>query len=111
MVNLRGLRRLRYEDLFPGSDCRDWHHYAIVWDEDGIADIPEKPRKALYIDGKLIPNIQIHNMSVENARHVVTTPMLLSFTHDPSKGPSFCTKSPFLIDEFKIWNHAKTTFK
>ena len=110
MVNFHGLRRLHYQDLFPGSDCRDWHHYAIVWDENGIANIPDNPRKALFVDGKLIPNVQVHNMSVDNARRVVATPMRLSFTHDPSKGPSFCTKSPFLIDEFKIWDYAKTTF-
>lgn len=110
MANIRGYGRLRYDKLFAGSDWHDWHHYAIVWDENGIANIPDNPRKALFVDGKLIPNVQVHNMSVDNARRVVATPMLLSFTHDPSKGPSFCTKSPFLIDEFKIWDYAKTQF-
>ena len=40
MASVRGCRSLRYEDLFPTSNFRDWHHYAIVWDTDGIADLP-----------------------------------------------------------------------
>lgn len=110
IANIRGCHSLKYKDLFPGSNCRDWHHYAIVWNEDGIKDIGGNPRYALLIDGKLIPDIQGHYRPIEKAMPIISSPMLLTFTHDPSKGPSFCTKSPFLIDEFKIWNHAKTTF-
>ena len=29
---------------------------------------------------------------------------------DPSLNPECSTKSPFLIDEFKIWNYSKTDF-
>ena len=110
MVNLRGLRRLRYEDLFPGSDCRDWHHYTIVWDKEGIAELSGNPKMALLIDDKLIPDIQGHARSAEEAAAIVSTPMRLSFTHDPNLDPELSTKSPFLIDEFKIWNYAKTEF-
>jgi len=110
MANLRGCRPLRYEDLFPHSDCRDWHHYAIIWDANGIANLAGCPPKALLVDGKHIPDIQDHVRSSDAALSIVSTPMLLSFTHDPKLDPELCTKSPFLIDEFKIWNYAKTEF-
>lgn len=110
MANFRGCRTLRYEDLFPGSDYRDWHHYAIIWDANGIANLAGCPQKALLVDGKHIPDIQDHVRSTDAALSIVSTPMLLSFTHDPKLDPALSTKSPFLIDEFKIWNYAKTEF-
>ena len=110
MANLRGCRTLRYEELFPFSNYRDWHHYAIIWDQNGITDLAGSPRKVLLIDGKPMPDIQDHVRSAEEAAAIVSTPMLLSFTHDPELDPELSTKSPFLIDEFKIWNYAKTEF-
>ena len=110
MASIRGMRHLHYEELFPGSDYRDWHHFAVVWDKDGIANLPGSPRMALLVDGKFIPDIQGHVRSIEDAMAIMSTPLLLSFTHDPALSPEFSTKSPFLIDEFRIWNYAKTEF-
>ena len=110
MASIRGCRSLRYEDLFPTSNFRDWHHYAIIWDKDGISDLTGSPRMALLLDGHPVPDIQNHVRSTEDASAIISTPTLLSFTHDPKLDPEFSTKSPFLIDEFKIWNYAKTDF-
>ena len=110
MASLRGCRSLHYQELFPYSDYRDWHHYAAIWDKDGIADLPGRPRMALLVDGKFIPDIQNHVRSAEDAAALISTPMRLSFTHDPNLDPELSTKSPFLIDEFKIWSYAKTNF-
>lgn len=110
MASQRGCRSLRYEDLFPSGNCRDWHHFAVVWDKDGIADLPGSPKMALLVDGKYVRDIQGHTRSAEDAMAIISTPMRLSFTHDPDLGPEHSTKSPFLIDEFKIWDHAKTNF-
>ena len=110
MASIRGCRSLRYEDLFPTSNFRDWHHYAIIWDKDGISDLTGTPRMALLVDGKFIPDIQNHVRSAEAAAALISTPMRLSFTHDPNLDPELSTKSPFLIDEFKIWSYAKTNF-
>ena len=110
MASLRGCRNLRYNELFPESDYRDWHHYAIIWNKDGIAELSGSPKMALLIDGKLIPDIQGHARSTEDAISVISSPMLLSFTHDPALDPEHATKSPFLIDEFKIWSYPKTDF-
>lgn len=111
MASQRGCRSLRYENLFTSSDYRDWHHYAVVWDKDGISNLGGKPRMALLVDGELIPDIQNHVRSTEDASAIISTPTLLSFTHDPDLDPELSTKSPFLIDEFKIWNFAKTDFE
>jgi hypothetical protein len=110
MASIRGMRHLRYEELFPGSDYRDWHHYAVIWDANGIANLSGNPKKALLIDGNYIPDLQDHKQDIEAAQAIISTPMLLSFTHDPALDPERSTKSPFLIDEFKIWNYAKTDF-
>ena len=110
MASIAGMRRLRYDELFCGSDYRDWHHYAVVWDEDGIANLVGNPKMALLVDGKQIPDIQRHTRRVEEAMAILSSPMLLCITHDPEQDPERSTKSPFLIDEFKIWNHAKTEF-
>ena len=110
MASLRGCRSLHYQELFPYSDYRDWHHYAIIWDKDGISDLTGTPRMALLVDGKSIPDIQNHVRSAEDAAALISTPMRLSFTHDPNLDPELSTKSPFLIDEFKIWSDAKTRF-
>ena len=110
MASINGMRNLRYEELFPYGSYRDWHHYAIVWDKDGINSLNNNPTKALLVDGKYIPDIQNHPRNVEEATQIMSTPMLLSFTNDPSLNPEFSTKSPFLIDEFKIWNYSKTDF-
>lgn len=83
---------------------------AFICDKDGISNIAGTPRMALLIDGKLIPDIQNHVRSSEDIAAIISTPTLLSFTHDPKLDPEFSTKSPFLIDEFKIWNYAKTDF-
>lgn len=111
MASIRGLRRLSYQELFPESDYRDWHHYAIIWDKGGISNLTGSPRTALLIDGKLVPKAQGCTRSTEEALAIMATPLSLSFTHDPTLDPELSTKSPFLIDEFKIWNHAKTNFE
>ncbi len=47
MASIRGFRQLRYDELYPSSDYRDWHHYAIVWDPDGISSLTGTPKMAL----------------------------------------------------------------
>ena len=83
---------------------------AFIWDKDRISNIASTTRMALLIDGKLIPDMQNHVRGSEDISAIISAPTLLSFTHDPKLDPEFSTKSPFLIDEFKIWNYAKTDF-
>ena len=108
--SMRGARCLRYAELFPSGDWRDWHHYAMVWDKNGILDLPQAPKAALLVDGKLVTSVEIQSVPTHLFRAPSQTPYILGITYDPVHGAENATKSPFLIDEYKIWNHAKMDF-
>ena len=108
--SINGMRHLRYDDLFCPKNWRDWHHYAVVWNKDGISDIPNSPKAALLIDGKLIVSTGGGSAPVNMARMPSQMSHVLGITSDPAIGPEYNTKSPFLIDELKIWDYAKTDF-
>lgn len=108
--SISGMRHLSYADLFPLGDWRDWHHYAVVWDKNGISDLPQAPRAALLVDGKLIASAGFEPFSAHMIRMPSETPYVLGITNDPVIDAEHNTKSPFLIDEFKIWNYAKKDF-
>ena len=108
--SISGMRSLRYADLFPSGDWRDWHHYAVVWDKDGISGLPQTPKAALLIDGKMVASAGFQPLSAHMTRMPSETPYVLGITNDPVIDSEHNTKSPFLIDEFKIWNYAKTDF-
>lgn len=108
--SVSGMPHLRYADLFPSGDWRDWHHYAVVWDKDGIIDLSGTPRAALLVDGKLIASAGLEPIAAHMVRMPSETPYVLGITYDPAIDAERNTKSPFLIDEFKIWNYAKKDF-
>ena len=103
-ASIRGMRPLRYEDLFPSGNWRDWHHYAILWDRDGISGLSGSPKTALLVDGKLTIGTEYDTILITPS----TKAHVLGITCDPALSPELNTKSPFLIDEFKIWDYAKT---
>ena len=104
------MRYLRYAELFPSGDWRDWHHYAVVWDKDGISTLPQTPKAALLIDGKLVASAGFQHHSAHMTRMPSEKQHVLGITNDPVIDAEHNTKSPFLIDEFKIWNFAKNDF-
>ena len=108
--SLKGSRCLRYAELFPLGDWQDWHHYAVVWDKNGILDLPQAPKAALLVDGKLVTSVEPQSASTHLIRMPSQTPYILGITYDPALGAENTTKSPFLIDEYKIWNYAKRDF-
>ena len=102
-ASISGMRPLRYQDLFPAGDWRDWHHYAILWDINGISGLPGSPKTALLVDGKLTIGTQYDTIIITPS----TKAHVLGITCDPALSPRHNTKSPFLIDDIKIWNYAK----
>jgi len=108
--SVKGMRYLRYADLFTSGDWRDWHHYAVVWDSNGISALPHAPKAALLVDGKLVASAGFEPLSAHTVRMPSETPHVLGITNDPVIDAEHNTKSPFLLDEFKIWNYAKTDF-
>ena len=106
--SIRGMRHLRYAELFPSGNWQDWHHYAVVWDKDGILDLPHKPKAALLVDGNLVTSVDVQTVPAHLFRMPSQTPYILGITYDPALGAENTTKSPFLIDEYKIWDHVRT---
>lgn len=102
-ASINGMRPLRYEELFPAGDWRDWHHYAILWDINGISGLSGSPKTALLVDGKLTIGAGHDTILITPS----TKAHVLGITCDPALSPRHNTKSPFLIDDIKIWNYAK----
>ena len=108
IASVSGTQRLHYGNLFTQRNWNDWHHFALAWDKDGISGIQGNPTVALIVDGKQIPNTVFNPCPEELLRMPSKTAYVLGFTYDPVCPASHNTKSPFLIDEFKIWDYAKT---
>ena len=80
----------------------DWHHYALVWNHDGIPGVTG--RFAVFVDGRL-------NTGSWNG--TAATPGQLSLPKDGRLG-FLChqdmTEGSVVFDNLKIWNYAKTDF-
>ena len=102
------LGRHTYSELLAESDWKSWKHYALVWNEDGIRSLPDAPRVALLINGKVR---KLHgsegHVDLETLLRQTAT---LDIPRNPVNGFPDNNKTPFLIDEFKIWKTDKTDF-
>ena len=101
---------LSYQQLFAKGDWREWHHVALVWDANGISGLGASRKTATFIDGEPLRAATETCKGKETIAKLVSSAYLLCFTGDPNQNTEQNTKSPFLVDEFKIWNYAKTTF-
>lgn len=85
-----------------------WHHYALVWDINGVnVPGPGKPSAAVFLDGKLIlftPFVPTWKGPVN-----VADGSTLLFPSREDEMPDYARRA-YTIDEFKIWNYAKTSF-
>jgi len=88
-----------YSDILGEGEAFKWHHYAIVWDQNGISGVGK--RNAVYIDGKLHLSADSYSASTEDKYK--TGNLRLEIGVENSAGS-------YSIDEFKVYNYAKTTF-
>ena len=102
---------LTYSDIYPDGNWQGWHHYAICWDSNGIPGLDASRTIALYVDGNLTPAVKTDYRSMEEVKSIIAARIRLSFSGNSKENREHNTKSPFLIDEFKIWNYAKTNFE
>ena len=110
LTSHKGRSSHSYSDLLKGSDWRDWKHYAVTWNEDGISSLSDKPRIAVFVNGSLYTmrgikaesHVVLKTMSEESAT--------LDIPRNPTNGFPGNNKVPYLIDEFKIWKTDKTSF-
>lgn len=110
LASVQGCSAFEYQSILPGS-AMDWHHYAIIWDEKGI-DGNDDSFISIRIDGKPVKMFGKNTPDVARrlANCFSTETSHLGFPRNPERSSDFNAKSPYLIDEFKIWNFPKTDF-
>ncbi len=81
-----------------GGQTREWHHYAVTWTTD---------RVDLYLDGKLFN--MAHHGGKKVGEQIFGRPSVLGLPSYEGSDESQ-SHSPYVIDELKIWNYAKTNF-
>ena len=98
---------------FLGNAMTEWHHYALVWNKDGIpslssgASLPIKA--AIFLDGKPIARESFRNVPNWKLSPSITDPTtFLSFPTHPEDGVQ--NHVDYIIDEFKFWNYDHTDF-
>jgi len=91
------MHMMPYSDVFKGEDYNGWHHYAFTWTMSSLS---------LYIDGKRVS----HATGRLNTELLSKDDIILAIPFHRTLGKSFNNKSAFLMDDFKIWNYAKTDF-
>ena len=99
-------------DKYLDSQVGGWHHYALVWNVEGIPSLGVRDglpvRVVVYLDGHPIAfktNVRSPNWGLSS---FATTDMILGFP--TALGQESFNGVPYSIDEFKIWNYDKTDF-
>ena len=99
-------------EKYLGYRTEDWHHYALVWNVDGIASLGVQNglpvRVAVFLDGKAVglkTNVRDPSWGLGCFE---TTDMILGFPTAP--GQESFNGVPYSIDEFKVWNYDKVEF-
>lgn len=95
---------LPYTSVLP-DDPKGWHHYAVSWNTNGVNQTSDLVQ--VFVDGKKFMSTSLSKMNAAKIENVLGSASHLRFSRDdkPTHG-----KSPFLIDEFRIWSTDKTEF-
>jgi hypothetical protein len=104
----------RYSEVL-GPNYLDWHHYALVWNEEGVNTGKGNPKQwsAIFIDGMPVSR-ETNRMDAGDRFTFATNIGMENFF--TIAGSAFAPKGwlgrtvPFAIDELKIWNYDKTIF-
>ncbi|MBR3922397.1 MAG: hypothetical protein IKJ45_04750 [Kiritimatiellae bacterium] len=103
----RGFRcASRYSQYFGAEGAQDWHHYALVWNADGI-ETPDSQslfRLAVYIDGKRIHVEPFDWRQKINVGILESTSATIDFPFNSDHDNPLIGNAEYLIDELKIWN-------
>lgn len=99
----------RFTDYdFIKDDLYGWHHYALVWDMDGVVTHNGATAAAVvFVDGKPVMTTSADHW---NGPPLANHQSFLVFPSREDEMPSY-GRVGYTIDEFKIWNYAKTDFQ
>ena len=97
------------------DDLTGWHHYAVIWDANGLpgtkAEDGGQAVVDLYLDGKPLSTKGRKNLSRGHYLTDIAERFAKLAFPTPSNGwNSSAGHIPFCIDEFKIWSAPKTDF-
>ena len=91
-----------YDDVLPDGG-ENWHHYALVWDADGVDTIAGDRQVALFVDGKLA-SAQWATYLPQDLHTTQIDDTVLSLLYNSG------ADGVAAMDNLKIWDHAKTNF-
>lgn len=100
-----GGKSSRYADILGEEDPKGWHHYALVWNTNGVAGTAYSHH--VYVDGKLFMTASKDRIDSAEMQRNFGSVRKVVFSRPPVFGHG---KSPYLIDEFRIWSTDKTVF-
>jgi uncharacterized repeat protein (TIGR02543 family) len=95
-----------YSQAIGGGNVVEWHHYALVWNANGLPEIGDGTRKVgIFLDGQLIS---------ESGFFHDNHPLCLADLPDPYVfgllNHHGITGGRVAFDNLKVWNYAKTDF-
>ena len=94
-----------YERVLGEGQANQWHHYALVWDHNGLKSIGDGTRQfAVYLDGKLNTE-SWRDGGRSKFQPLKGGKLTLLVKHTPIGQGSIA------FDELKIWDYAKTEFE
>lgn len=95
-----------YARALDGGAPDAWHHYALVWDQDGIKGLADGQHTvAVYVDGKLNSKVWAAEPKPGTVARIPLTQGELALMLD-----QHLTQGRVLFDELKIWSHSRTDF-
>lgn len=99
-------RAREFSAYFAIGTQTNWHHYALVWNTNGVAAISGSPNAAILLDGNVICTSS-RSTGTTDEKYVenMTKPMYLIMSR-----PDNYSKVPYCIDEFRIWSTDVTEF-
>ena len=98
--------RIRSSYRRPLTPPQGWHHYALAWDTNGIGDSTISSA-VIFIDGQRVISTAFHP-AWQGPRNL-SNGATLFFPNREDEMPDYARRA-YTIDEFKIWNYAKTSF-
>ena len=113
---LNASRSMEYSDYTISTMSRDrrltmtpplgWHHYAIVWDAKGVGT-SANCSAAVFLDGQRVLSTPFNPEWQGPVK--LSSGATLFFPNREDEMPGYARRT-YTIDEFKIWNYAKTEF-
>ena len=96
----------RYSQYFGEADAQQWHHYALVWNADGLAFQGEESsfRLALFIDGERIHVEPLDWRQKINVGVLASMSATMDFPFNGDHDNPLIGNAEYLIDDLKIWD-------